>query len=84
MRLDLNPEGGSMVILTEFYNADTGNLGVGIEVIQSLNSGCSEVSRLSTITSSLGIQDKHKWQFYSRIHRPFSFPFSIRFSAGFC
>jgi len=43
MRLDLNPEGGSMVILTEFYNADTGNLGVGIEVIQSLNSGCIEV-----------------------------------------
>lgn len=28
------PDGGSMVILTEFWSTETGKAGVGIEVIQ--------------------------------------------------
>lgn len=38
-KLDLRPDGGSKVILTEFWRVDTGNLSLGILVNQSLKSG---------------------------------------------
>jgi hypothetical protein len=72
-----------MVILTLVYKIETGNLGVGMEVIHSLKSGWSVSASWSTSCSSLGIQDRHKWQFSKMTQFPWILPLSIMFSAAF-
>jgi hypothetical protein len=62
-KLDLNPEGGSRVIFTPFYNTDIGNELVGIEVSHSRKSLFMLSSSSSQILSKSVIQDIAKWQF---------------------
>lgn len=61
--LFFNPFGGSIVALTPFCKIVTGNLSLGIEVIQILNMLLGEYSISSIIPSSVGKKLGHKWQF---------------------
>lgn len=61
--LFFNPFGGSIVALTPFCKIVTGNLSLGIEVIQILNMLLGEYSTSSIIPSSVGKKLGHKWQF---------------------
>lgn len=70
----LNPWGGSIVIFTEFWRTEIGNVPVGIEVSQSLNYLWVLSPNYSTIFYNSDIHEAAKWQFWSRIHVPFSYP----------
>lgn len=58
--LFFNPFGGSIVALTPFCKIVTGNLSLGIEVIQILNMLLGEYSTSSIIPSSVGKKLGHK------------------------
>lgn len=58
--LFFNPFGGSIVALTPFCKIVTGNLSLGIEVMQILNMLLGEYSTSSIIPSSVGKKLGHK------------------------
>jgi hypothetical protein len=66
----LSPEGGSKVILTEFWRTDTGKDLFGMLVSHNLKSLCWVSSIDSTIDSSDDIHEVAKWQFISKTHPP--------------
>jgi len=66
----LRPEGGSRVILTEFYRIETGKALAGIDVSHKRKSLCLVSSMDSQIDSRTGIQETAKWQFISSTHPP--------------
>jgi len=81
----LKPDGGSKVILTEFYRTETGKAGVGIEVSHNLKSLCLVSSIYSTIASRAGIQETAKWQFMRSTHPPrFKLSLIITWALGPC
>jgi hypothetical protein len=68
MILFFNPFGGSIVALTPFCKIVTGNLSLGIDVIQILNMLDDEYSISSIKPSSVGRKLGHKWQFCNTTH----------------
>ena len=61
--LFFNPFGGSLVTFTPFYNTETGNLSLGIEVSHILNSELGSLTIFSKIESKVGMNEGAKWQF---------------------